>query len=88
MLPGSGLYGTESLERARTGPTLFFGNHISFSDANVLEHLVTRTGLPRDTVGEVLTVSVRCGPELFSIILMFWDAACRAHALQSREATP
>ncbi|OWU75592.1 hypothetical protein ATO3_05030 [Marinibacterium profundimaris] len=53
-----------------------------------LADLVTRTGLPRDTVGEVLTVSVRCGPELFSIILMFWDAACRAHALQSREATP
>lgn len=62
MLPGSGLYGTESLERARTGPTLFFGNHISFSDANVLEHLVTRTGYP--DVAQCMVAAV--GPKVYT----------------------
>lgn len=45
-----------------------------------LASLCQRTGLDRPTVGEVLTVAIRCGPELFAMMLMFWDAACRVHA--------
>ena len=64
LLPGSGLAGTESLEVARERPTLFFGNHVSFSDANVLEHLVTRAGY--DDVAQRMVAAV--GPKVYTSV--------------------
>ncbi len=61
-----------------------FARASRLDDAEVfLTGLCQRTGLDRPTVGEVLTVAIRCAPELFAMMLMFWDAACRACAYNS-----
>ena len=64
LLPGSGLTGLGSLGIVRERPTLFFGNHVSFSDANVLEHLLSRAGY--DDIARRLVAAV--GPKVYTSV--------------------
>ncbi len=64
LLPGSRLGGTESLEVARERPAVFFGNHVAFSDANVLAHLVACAGYDDLARGMVAAV----GPKVYTSV--------------------
>jgi 1-acyl-sn-glycerol-3-phosphate acyltransferase len=60
--PGSELIGVEHLRAADARPRIFLANHLSFADANLLEHLLARAG-GEDLVAR-LTVVV--GPKVYT----------------------
>jgi 1-acyl-sn-glycerol-3-phosphate acyltransferase len=60
--PGSVLDNSAALERLGDRPVAFVGNHLSFVDANVLAHLLARSG--HEQLAERLCVIV--GPKVFS----------------------
>jgi 1-acyl-sn-glycerol-3-phosphate acyltransferase len=60
--PGSELIGAEHLRAADARPRIFLANHLSFADANLLEHLLARAG-GEDLVAR-LTVVV--GPKVYT----------------------
>jgi 1-acyl-sn-glycerol-3-phosphate acyltransferase len=60
--PGSALLGAEHLQDTTRAPVTFLVNHLSFSDANVLECLLVFSGF--EAVADRLTVLV--GPKVFT----------------------
>jgi 1-acyl-sn-glycerol-3-phosphate acyltransferase len=59
---GSGLENAAALEAARSGRALLLGNHLSFVDVNVLDHLMAEAGY--GDVAERITALV--GPKVFA----------------------
>jgi hypothetical protein len=45
LLPGSGLFGAERLAMVAGQPVMLFCNHLSYSDANLLQVLLQRAGV-------------------------------------------
>jgi 1-acyl-sn-glycerol-3-phosphate acyltransferase len=70
--PGSGLAGSERLERTAGRRVVLVGNHLSFVDANVFEYFLAETGF--ETLGERLAVVV--GPKVFSTPLRRIASLC------------
>jgi 1-acyl-sn-glycerol-3-phosphate acyltransferase len=70
--PGSHLAGIEALEVARERPVLFLGNHISFGDANVLEHFISEAGY--EDVAVRLMAAV--GPKVYTSTLRRLASLC------------
>src|SRR5690349_17416634 len=62
LTPDSGVHHAERLEAVRDRPLVLLPNHISYSDANLLEILLWRAGL--GDVSERLTVVA--GPKVYS----------------------
>jgi 1-acyl-sn-glycerol-3-phosphate acyltransferase len=60
--PGSGIEGEKAIEAARGRPRIFAANHLSFADANVLEHLIAHAGLEEEANRLVVVV----GPKVFT----------------------
>jgi 1-acyl-sn-glycerol-3-phosphate acyltransferase len=62
-LPGSRLDHADRLEIAREKPVVFLGNHLSFVDANVFDHLLHEAGF--GDVSDRVTTLV--GPKVFTV---------------------
>lgn len=70
--PGSALHNAEALERARSGPVLLLGNHLSFVDVNALDYLMSQAGYA--DVAERLTALV--GPKVYAYPLRRLASLC------------
>jgi hypothetical protein len=62
LLPGSGLFGAERLAIVAGQPVVLFCNHLSYSDANLLQVLLQRAGVT--DVSQRLTAVA--GPKVYS----------------------
>lgn len=69
--PESVLHGVEHIAAAAGGPIVIFSNHLSYSDANLLEVLLHRAGQP---MAEHLTVIA--GPKVYSSLTRRFSSLC------------
>ena len=69
---GSGLDGIEHLETVAGKPVVILANHLSYSDANVLEVLLHRAG--GDLLADRLTVMA--GPKVYSSVKRRFSSLC------------
>lgn len=69
--PQSGLHGVEHVAAAAGGPIVIFSNHLSYSDANLLEVLLHRAGQP---MADHLTVIA--GPKVYSSLTRRFSSLC------------
>ena len=72
LAPGSEVTGTEHLEKIDGRPAVFLPNHLSYSDANLLEVLLTRANL--ESVSARLTVVA--GPKVYSDAMRRFSSLC------------
>jgi 1-acyl-sn-glycerol-3-phosphate acyltransferase len=86
--PGSSLVGAEHLATLVDRPVVLFANHLSYSDANVLEVLLHRAGA---TLSDRLTVVA--GPKVYSSLERRFSSLCfgtiktpQSSALSSEDA--
>jgi 1-acyl-sn-glycerol-3-phosphate acyltransferase len=70
--PGSSLVGTEHLSTLADRPVVLFANHLSYSDANVLDVLLHRAGATR--LSDRLTVVA--GPKVYSSLERRFSSLC------------
>jgi 1-acyl-sn-glycerol-3-phosphate acyltransferase len=68
----SGIAGTEHLARATKQPVVFLPNHLSYSDANLFDVLLARSGL--DELSARLTVVA--GPKVYSEAMRRFSSLC------------
>jgi 1-acyl-sn-glycerol-3-phosphate acyltransferase len=87
--PGSALVGVERLDAIGGHPVVLFGNHLSYSDANLLEVLLQRAG--RSAFADRLTVVA--GPKVYSSLKRRFSSLCfgtvrvpQSSALSSEDA--
>lgn len=72
LLPGSLLHGVEHLAEVRGAPVVVFANHLSYSDANLVEVLLHRAGA--DELTDRLTVIA--GPKVYSSLKRRFSSLC------------
>jgi 1-acyl-sn-glycerol-3-phosphate acyltransferase len=73
LQPGSELEGAERLAPIGEDPVVIFANHLSYSDANLLEVLCHRAGV---SIGDRLTVIA--GPKVYSSLKRRFSSLCFA----------
>jgi 1-acyl-sn-glycerol-3-phosphate acyltransferase len=71
LQPGSALIGSEHLAAVAEGPVVIFSNHLSYSDANCLEVLLYREGIP---LADTLTAIA--GPKVYSSLKRRFSSLC------------
>jgi 1-acyl-sn-glycerol-3-phosphate acyltransferase len=72
LKPGSGLVGLEHLEALAGKPIVIFANHLSYSDANLLEVLLHRAG----GASHADRLTVIAGPKVYSSIKRRFSSLC------------
>jgi 1-acyl-sn-glycerol-3-phosphate acyltransferase len=72
LAPGSEVTGLENLDAIAGRPAVFLPNHLSYSDANLLEVLLTRAGL--EAICARLTVIA--GPKVYSDAMRRFSSLC------------
>jgi 1-acyl-sn-glycerol-3-phosphate acyltransferase len=70
--PNARVSGLHHLERVAGRPVVVFANHLSYSDANILEILLHRAGAPQ--LGDRLTVIA--GPKVYSSLKRRFSSLC------------
>jgi 1-acyl-sn-glycerol-3-phosphate acyltransferase len=70
--PGSALYGVEHAHAVAGEPVVFFPNHLSYSDANLVEVLLHRSGA--GALADRLTVIA--GPKVYSSVKRRFSSLC------------
>lgn len=73
LQPGSELLGLERLAPIGDDPVVIFANHLSYSDANLLEVLLHRAGSPL-----AARLSVIAGPKVYSSLKRRFSSLCFA----------
>jgi len=74
LLPGSTLAGVEHLRAVAGKPVVIVANHLSYSDANLLEVLLQRAGPAGAAVSDRLTVIA--GPKVYSSLKRRFSSLC------------
>jgi 1-acyl-sn-glycerol-3-phosphate acyltransferase len=74
LLPGSTLSGVEHVAAAAGKPVVIVANHLSYSDANLLEVLLYRAGGPARAMSDRLTVVA--GPKVYSSLKRRFSSLC------------
>jgi hypothetical protein len=72
LLPGSGLSGVERLQAIAGEPLVIFCNHLSYSDANLLQVLLKRAGAA-DLADRLTAVA---GPKVYSSLRRRFSSLC------------
>ena len=72
LLPGSGLFGVERLQTIAGEPVVIFCNHLSYSDANLLQVLLKRAGAS-DLADRLTAVA---GPKVYSSLRRRFSSLC------------
>jgi 1-acyl-sn-glycerol-3-phosphate acyltransferase len=72
LLPGSGLFGGERLEAVAGEAVVIFCNHVSYSDANLLQVLLQRAGASE--LADRLTAVA--GPKVYSSLRRRFSSLC------------
>jgi 1-acyl-sn-glycerol-3-phosphate acyltransferase len=72
LLPGSGLLGVERLQAIAGEPVVIFCNHLSYSDANLLQVLLKRAGAS-DLADRLTAVA---GPKVYSSLRRRFSSLC------------
>ena len=72
LLPGSGLFGVERLQAIAGEPVAIFCNHLSYSDANLLQVLLKRAGAS-DLADRLTAVA---GPKVYSSLRRRFSSLC------------
>ena len=74
LLPGSTLAGVEHLDPVSDKPVVVVANHLSYSDANLLEVLLHRSGDAGRAMSDRLTVVA--GPKVYSSLKRRFSSLC------------
>ena len=74
LLPGSALVGVEHLAAVSGKPVVIVANHLSYSDANLLEVLLDRAGPAGKLMSDRLTVIA--GPKVYSSLKRRFSSLC------------
>ena len=74
LLPGSALAGTDHLNAVSGKPVVIVANHLSYSDANLLEVLLHRAGDVGRATSDRLTVIA--GPKVYSSLKRRFSSLC------------
>jgi len=74
LLPGSTLVGVEHVHAVAGKPVVIVANHLSYSDANLLEVLLYRAGPAGKTMSDRLTVIA--GPKVYSSLKRRFSSLC------------
>lgn len=74
LLPGSTLVGAEHVAAVRGTPVVIVANHLSYSDANLLEVLLHRAGPAGQAMSDRLTVIA--GPKVYSDLKRRFSSLC------------
>lgn len=74
LLPGSRLAGLEHVEAVAGKPVVIVANHLSYSDANLVEVLLHRSGEAGRAMSERLTVIA--GPKVYSSLKRRFSSLC------------
>jgi len=76
LLPGSALYGIEHVSAVAGKPVVIVANHLSYSDANLLEVQLHRSGDAGRALSDRLTVIA--GPKVYSSLKRRFSSLCFA----------
>ena len=74
LMPGSTLAGIEHVQAVSNKPVVIVANHLSYSDANLLEVLLHRAGPVGATMSDRLTVIA--GPKVYSSLKRRFSSLC------------
>ena len=74
LLPGSTLVGLEHVAAGAGKPVVIVANHLSYSDANLVEVLLYRSGLAGRAMSDRLTVIA--GPKVYSSLKRRFSSLC------------
>jgi 1-acyl-sn-glycerol-3-phosphate acyltransferase len=74
LLPGSTLAGGEHIDAVAGRPVVIVANHLSYSDANLLEVLLSRSGEGGRAMSDRLTVVA--GPKVYSSLKRRFSSLC------------
>jgi 1-acyl-sn-glycerol-3-phosphate acyltransferase len=72
LLPGSGVFGAERLDAIAGQPIVIFCNHLSYSDANLLQVLLQRAGVT-ELASRLTAVA---GPKVYSSLRRRFSSLC------------
>jgi 1-acyl-sn-glycerol-3-phosphate acyltransferase len=74
LLSGSTLVGVDHLESIVSKPVVIVANHLSYSDANLVEVLLSRAGAAGPAMSDRLTVIA--GPKVYSSLKRLFSSLC------------